>query len=261
MARKTVTKKARFEVFKRDKFTCQYCGRKVPDVVLQIDHIEPVAKGGGNEILNLISACQECNSGKGARALDDQSAVERQRKQLEDLEERRQQIGMMVEWQRGLLEMDVTTRSAARDYWTEMTGWDLNDMGQNTLRQIVGKYGLDAVLRAMRECGQRNMRRDSEGKVTQDSVEFTWKRVRSTLYAETLSEEDRASPEQQSRYVRGIIRNRFHYHHPKNAMSLLLKAFALGASFDEMKELAASARNWTDWRERMEEQFGPQTDD
>ena len=44
--RKALSQKIRFEVFKRDSFTCQYCGRKAPDVVLQVDHIVPVAKGG-----------------------------------------------------------------------------------------------------------------------------------------------------------------------------------------------------------------------
>ena len=37
--RKPIGKKMRFEVFKRDKFTCQYCGRKAPDVILEVDHI------------------------------------------------------------------------------------------------------------------------------------------------------------------------------------------------------------------------------
>ena len=37
--RKTLSKKIRFEVFKRDKFTCQYCGRMSPDVILEVDHI------------------------------------------------------------------------------------------------------------------------------------------------------------------------------------------------------------------------------
>ena len=50
MARKPLSKKIRFEVFKRDKFTCQYCGRMSPDVILEVDHIEPVAEGGDNEI-------------------------------------------------------------------------------------------------------------------------------------------------------------------------------------------------------------------
>ena len=48
--RKDISKKTRFEIFKRDSFTCQYCGRKAPDVLLVIDHIEPVSKGGTNDL-------------------------------------------------------------------------------------------------------------------------------------------------------------------------------------------------------------------
>ncbi len=57
----------RFSVLQRDNFTCQYCGRKAPDVVLEVDHKVPRSKGGGNEIENLITACQLCNSGKFTR--------------------------------------------------------------------------------------------------------------------------------------------------------------------------------------------------
>lgn len=62
--RKQISKKLRFEVFKRDKFTCQYCGAHPPDVILQVDHIHPVSKGGTNDQDNLITACQPCNLGK-----------------------------------------------------------------------------------------------------------------------------------------------------------------------------------------------------
>ena len=65
--RKAIPKKVRFEVFKRDKFTCTYCGRKAPDVVLEVDHIIPVAEGGKNDIMNLTTSCRDCNRGKGKR--------------------------------------------------------------------------------------------------------------------------------------------------------------------------------------------------
>ena len=42
--RRGLSLKKRFEFFKRDKFTCQYCGKNAPDVILQVDHIEPVSK-------------------------------------------------------------------------------------------------------------------------------------------------------------------------------------------------------------------------
>ena len=59
-----IGKKARFEIFKRDAFTCAYCGRTPPAVVLQVDHIHPKSKGGSDTPENLITACLDCNQGK-----------------------------------------------------------------------------------------------------------------------------------------------------------------------------------------------------
>jgi hypothetical protein len=67
--REPVSKKKRFDVFKRDMFCCQYCGRTPPAVVLEVDHILPVASGGKSAIDNLITACFDCNRGKGASTL------------------------------------------------------------------------------------------------------------------------------------------------------------------------------------------------
>lgn len=64
-----VSKKVRFEAFKRDAFTCGYCGATPPGVVLELDHIQPVSKGGGNEIDNLITSCFDCNRGKSDQLL------------------------------------------------------------------------------------------------------------------------------------------------------------------------------------------------
>lgn len=69
--RKGLGQKLRFEIFKRDRFTCQYCGNSPPSVILQVDHIIPVAASGPDDADNLITSCQECNNGKGARDLKD----------------------------------------------------------------------------------------------------------------------------------------------------------------------------------------------
>ena len=78
LERKNLSKKTRFEVFKRDMFKCQYCGKspiKDQDVVLEVDHIIPVAEGGNNEMINLVTSCWDCNRGKGARKLDDRQII------------------------------------------------------------------------------------------------------------------------------------------------------------------------------------------
>ena len=66
MERIKLTKKQRFSILKRDNFTCRYCGRKTPEVILEVDHIVPVSKGGTNDLNNLITSCRDCNRGKGA---------------------------------------------------------------------------------------------------------------------------------------------------------------------------------------------------
>lgn len=62
--RKAISTRRRFEVFKRDRFTCQYCGAHPPAVILHCDHIIPVAEGGTNDETNLTTACENCNLGK-----------------------------------------------------------------------------------------------------------------------------------------------------------------------------------------------------
>ena len=57
----------RWLVLERDSFTCQYCGRSSPHVVLQVDHIEARAWGGDDRIGNLITSCWSCNQGKKHR--------------------------------------------------------------------------------------------------------------------------------------------------------------------------------------------------
>ncbi len=64
MKRTQVSTRARFEIFKRDGFTCQYCGSTPPTVVLHVDHIHPVSKGGKNDKSNLVTSCSSCNLGK-----------------------------------------------------------------------------------------------------------------------------------------------------------------------------------------------------
>ena len=65
--RKHIPQKIRWKVYCRDNFTCVYCGRKPPEVVLEIDHIIPVSFGGDNNIDNLATSCKRCNTKKKNR--------------------------------------------------------------------------------------------------------------------------------------------------------------------------------------------------
>jgi hypothetical protein len=68
--RKSLSKRVRFEVFKRDGFRCSYCGRHPPDVLLECDHIVPICEGGDDTEDNLTTACFDCNRGKAGVPLE-----------------------------------------------------------------------------------------------------------------------------------------------------------------------------------------------
>lgn len=59
-----ISTRTRFEVFKRDGFRCRYCGATAAENELHVDHVHPVAEGGGDEPGNLVTACRDCNLGK-----------------------------------------------------------------------------------------------------------------------------------------------------------------------------------------------------
>lgn len=55
----------RFNVFLRDRFTCQYCGLRSPAEGLTFDHVIPKSRGGKTTWSNVVAACEPCNLGKG----------------------------------------------------------------------------------------------------------------------------------------------------------------------------------------------------
>lgn len=58
---------SRRNVFKRDRFTCQYCNKQPGSDELTIDHVVPRAQGGESTWTNCVLACWECNSHKADR--------------------------------------------------------------------------------------------------------------------------------------------------------------------------------------------------
>ncbi len=145
MVRKAISKKTRFDVFKRDAFTCQYCGAHPPGVLLHIDHIVAVANGGGNDIDNLVTACEPCNLGKGARALttapqalaEKAAAVAEREEQLrgysEVLEAKRQRLDDET-WR--VLHLMTKENTVPRDQY-------------NSARMFIEKLGVHEVIDAM----------------------------------------------------------------------------------------------------------------
>jgi 5-methylcytosine-specific restriction endonuclease McrA len=67
--RPPVVKFSRINVYIRDQFRCQYCGRSYPEEELSLDHVVPQRMNGRKCWENIVTCCIECNRKKGGRTL------------------------------------------------------------------------------------------------------------------------------------------------------------------------------------------------
>ncbi len=58
---------SRKNIFLRDNYTCQYCGKRFEPKDLTFDHIIPRSRGGITEWSNIVTSCIKCNLKKGDR--------------------------------------------------------------------------------------------------------------------------------------------------------------------------------------------------
>jgi hypothetical protein len=239
--RKSISKKLRFEVFKRDSFTCQYCGKSAPEVVLEADHITPVSKGGKNTITNLITACFDCNRGKSDKKLTENQTVKAQKKELDKLNERKEQLEMMAKWQMELI--DIEKREAEKIIELVNMRYKLNvsltDKGIKDMISLIKKYSFNEVLEsAIISFGQYK------------DVEEAFKKIKVIC---NMRKTDKEKPYMKDLYyIRGILRNRFSYVDENYTLSLLKRAYELGNSIEDLKEHALSSKSWDKWSETTE---------
>lgn len=248
--RKTISKKVRFEVFKRDSFTCQYCGKCAPEVTLHVDHIEPVSKGGDNSLINLITACAECNLGKSDRKLSDQTMLAKQQEQLAALNERREQLEMMVQWRKALLDMgDQELDLLVLEVESLLGGMAISQSGIGELRKLLRKHGYQEAIKTATTCIERYVEWKANGLPEHASI------IRAFRSFERVASYSKLPPEvQAAHYTRGILRNRFPDDvYPGSdewveSLDLMLDGMTEGAfTARDLKESAKSAESYAGW--------------
>ena len=250
--RKAVSKKIRFEVFKRDSFTCQYCGKAAPEVILHLDHIYPVSKGGTNELLNLVTACDGCNLGKSDNKLDDNSMVEKQRRQLAELGEKHSQLEMMIQWREAIKGVDQDKISAIEGAINdEMINRTINEYGLKKVKGWLKKFSVSLIFEAIEASSRQYLEVNGEGENPQESVSKFIEmipRVAHSIY----SEKSGGTDYRDANYARGIIRNRLSYINEALALSLLKRAQDTGYDMDSIKRYCSEVTRWDDFKRELE---------
>jgi hypothetical protein len=250
-ARKGLSKKTRFEVFKRDSFTCQYCGNSAPSVLLEVDHIKPVSKSGDNDITNLITSCVDCNRGKSDRELSDDTVALKRKKQLDELQARREQIEMMMDW-RGTLDdiKEQELESLLAYINSKMPGYSVNESGSKKIKSALRKYGLSEMLECASISADQYIYKNKDDKYAFGSLEkyldYIPKIARSR-------EQIRNKPYLSELYrIKGIL-NYKGFGVDYQTMNMIESAYLGGITVETLETIAKQSNKYWEWEEKMNE--------
>jgi len=247
--RTPISKTLRFEVFKRDSFTCQYCGKMAPDVILEVDHINPVKRGGKNDILNLITSCKDCNRGKGARLIDDNQVLKAQQEQLKELSEKREQMKEMLRWREELKSFHNEQVEEVMKIIEKLTKFTANDRGKMMIKKWIDRFGLEIVLSAT------EMSFLTYYTVKEDSCwEKAFNKIGGVCY--NIKTEGTDPLANRKAYIFGIMRNRFPMYDNRRIWSMLNGLVVDDNSADLITKTAKYSKNWTTFWHSINDDFG-----
>lgn len=247
--RKPISNKIRFEIFKRDSFTCQYCGKKAPDIVLEIDHITPVKHRGKNDILNLITSCFECNSGKSDRKLSDNHLIDKSRVQIEELQERKNQLEMLLQWKTGLSTINEDMMERVIDYFnSKFDEFHLSENGEKKIRGYVKKHNVDKVINAIDEACLKYLYTTP----TMENFEFILSRVKHILLFNEMSPEKQADWKRTSEVLRKCKAKFYGYFDYNTAVSYLKNYLRCGNSIEELEEITTESTTFGEWKNSLD---------
>lgn len=234
--RKAISKRMRFEVLKRDAFTCQYCGKQPPDTILHMDHIKPVSKGGKNSLLNLVTSCVDCNLGKSDKELSDDSAIKKQQSQLSAMAEKKAQIEMMIEWRESLLEADELLTDSAEELINKYLYEDdchVSESGKPLIRKAIKKHGYQRVVDAIERLYVSNSDfKDGWGTAIKYCKEYNKNNIH---------------------YIKGILRNNCNWFNEKRFYAETKSIVLDDGNYNFMVECAKDSKNLDSFLSMIEE--------
>lgn len=242
--RVSISKKLRFEVFKRDGFTCQYCGRMAPDVILEVDHITPVAKGGTTELLNLVTSCRDCNRGKGKTLLSSHDELKKQQQELKDLNERREQLEFLIKWKNELSNFEEQQVEAVCSYFEKkVQGCSITDTGKNKVRKWVKQFGVTEVISAI------DIAYDKYYNPTRDeTINFAWNMIGRICATQQMAT---ANPEMKA--INVLVKSADYQLNfcPKKTLRSFLISHYTPKDNPYIRKILYSTRYWSEFREEL----------
>lgn len=170
--------------------------------------------------------------------LSDNSVMEKRKKQLDILQEKREQLELMIEWQNELLDFDNAVASSIAQVWTKFVGTTINEHGLAKISLLLKKYSYEDLINAIQiACRQYLGKKDSNE---------IFNSLGGILYNKKLEEKDPVAASK--KHIKNILQRNLGYFNFKTGMSLIDSAIEYGASIDSLLNFSKEVRTWTQFK-------------
>ncbi len=232
-----IPKWLRFEVLKRDKFKCQYCGATVTDgAPLHVDHIVPECDGGETSMINLVTACMTCNIGKGTKHLDDDTLVQKQAAEIDRLAQQQEVMDLYLQWRTELVKFRWQLVDSFQEHFGKATGFGI--VPEVALHWFIDGFGLDELLAALDICvRQYTVAGKSVAKEEAEKMVMMLPRIAANRRRPDADVKANAA------YIVGILRSRLDYL-PKCSYRIVDEIMHSGVDFSRAKLIAREVYSW-----------------
>lgn len=247
-----VYKRIKFEVFEKDSFRCQYCNAVAPNVTLHLHRLQEVQKNENwLDPAFLTTSCEDCKDKINTK--DSSKGNSNDYLPLNELEERLEQLKMLIHWRKGMLKIKKRQLASLVDFWQELVpGIYLNDEHKRTLLLCMNKYSRDEIKETMQIAVQEVIVFHRDGSIDQNTLKIAFEKIPEICLRKTKIRKNR---EMEDLYhIHDILKQRLQgFFDSDRVIQWLHYARSWEVKLDELTNLAFKVTNWTQFSCNIDE--------
>lgn len=233
-SQKSTSERIRFEVFMRDYFTCQKCGLKSPDALLEIVCVRPISSDEKIDSSNLTTSCKGC-------------VLEGHLVQTDSFQERKNQVQMMFASHLETVAINSVVTDNLSERWLDITNqrFPLDEKDLLLLKKMQRDFNPAEILASMDIASEQYFSFEN-GELNEISVKHAWSKV--SGICKNRNFEKNTPGISRLPYIIGILRNRFNYCDSEAAMRIMKLALSQGKDIEWIEQHSKESANWSSWR-------------
>ena len=238
-------KRIKFEVFEKDSFKCQFCGTGAPIVTLQLSRINDTQQSDNwLDTAFLSTSCKVCENKKTA---SDQNTQRNGFISIDELEERLQQLKMLINWRKGMLNIRKQQLANLVRYWeNKVPGYSVDNDQKKYILTYITKYSCDEIRSAMDMAADKFFVQHPDGTIVNSSVLNAFGKV--PEICSTKSELINAHESDGLLSILEQIKNNITgFFDPRRASQWLNYARSWEVQIEHLFQMASSIQSWTEF--------------